>query len=280
MTDTVITSARSYLYVPGDDSAKLAKAPIRGADALIVDLEDALAPGRQEYARQCTAKAVGAWPVKAAAWIRVPPHSWSDDLRGLPLERIRGVILAKADRTSLTALSAWLAAHAPQVGLAALIETAPALLDVAAMTKVPGVSFVMLGEADLRAELGVRQQSDGRELDTHRHQLVLASAAAGINPPVAPMSADFHDLGSLAASSHRLRDMGFWGRTAIHPAQVRVINDAFSPTLDERNQALDVITRFDQAVAEAKGVAVDAAGRMIDEALVRSARRTLNAFRD
>jgi citrate lyase subunit beta/citryl-CoA lyase len=132
------------------------------------------------------------------------------------------------------------------------------------------VSHLALGEADLCADLRVVPTDD--VMRPLRMQAVVASAAAGIDQPTAPVSTDFEDLDALRTSTIALRDAGFGARAAIHPAQVAVINEVFTPTDNEVAVARDVLARFEAASG---GVTVDADGRMLDEAVVRSARRVL-----
>jgi citrate lyase subunit beta/citryl-CoA lyase len=108
-----------------------------------------------------------------------------------------------------------------------------------------------------------------------RVQVVLASAAAGLAPPIGPISTDFRDLDALQYSTDALRRVGFGSRWAIHPAQVPVINQAFTPTPEQLEAARRLVERYDGAVDQGVGVCVDEDGNMVDEAVVRAARRIL-----
>ena len=106
--------------------------------------------------------------------------------------------------------------------------------------------------------------------------MVVASAAAGIDPPTGPVNTDFSDLDALREDTEALRRAGFGARSAIHPAQVPVINDVFTPTEDEVAEAAPAWSScFEASVARGDGACVDDRGRMVDEAVVRSARRVL-----
>jgi citrate lyase subunit beta/citryl-CoA lyase len=104
---------------------------------------------------------------------------------------------------------------------------------------------------------------------------VLASAAAGLVPPIAPLSTDFRDLDALRYSTAALRRVGFGSRWAIHPAQVPVINETFTPTPEQLEAARRLVERYDGALDQGVGVGVDEDGKMLDEAVVRAARRIL-----
>jgi citrate lyase subunit beta/citryl-CoA lyase len=104
---------------------------------------------------------------------------------------------------------------------------------------------------------------------------VLASAAAGLAPPIGPVSTDFRDLVALQRSTEGLLRVGFGSRWAIHPAQVPVINQTFTPTPEQLEAARRLVERYDGALDQGIGVVVDEDGQMVDEAVVRAARRTL-----
>lgn len=271
------TAVRSWLYVPGDAPAKLAKAASRGADALIVDLEDAVAPARRPDARQQVATwlASSERPTSCAVWVRVNNDATlEDDLDAVVPAAPDGVLLAKADVASVERAAKVL--DGTPVALGALIETARGLLEVAAVAAHPTVSRLAIGEADLAADLGVDPSPDEHELWPLRLQVVVASAAAGIEPPCGPVSTDFRDLDAYRRSTELLRRAGFGSRSAIHPAQVAVVNDVFTPTADEVAAAEAVVAAHERGVAAGTGITVDADGRMVDEAVIRSARRTLD----
>jgi citrate lyase subunit beta/citryl-CoA lyase len=108
---------------------------------------------------------------------------------------------------------------------------------------------------------------------------VLVSAAAGIEPPVGPVDTNFRDVDALRDSTRAVKRLGYVGRACIHPAQAAVVNEVFTPTADEVAAARDVIARFEAAMAAGDGVCLDAQGRMVDEAVVRQARRVLSLAR-
>jgi citrate lyase subunit beta/citryl-CoA lyase len=275
---------RSYLYVPGDAPRKLARALTSGADALIVDLEDAVAPSGKEAARTAVHDWLEAGP-DATVWVRINPgEAGHHDARAVVSPALAGVCVAKtASANEIATLGTVLAEAEEALGLPVgrvavvpLLETAGAVLAAAEIARAPRVTRLQLGEADLRAELGVEPGPDERELLWARSMVVLASAAAGIEPPVASASTDFHDLDALRVSTEALRRMGFRGRTCIHPAQVPVVNEVFTPGEAELTRARDLVERFEASLATGSGVCVDADGRMVDEAVVKAARRTLS----
>ena len=279
---------RSYLYVPGDAQEKLDKALGRGADALIVDLEDAVPPAGKDAARAAVAAwlaqqpAAGEQPVEL--WVRVNPAELGHtDVRAVVGPALTGVMVAKTESAAeLTALDAVLAEAEAAAGLAAgtigvvpLLESAAAVLRAEEIAAGPRVVRLQVGEADLAADTGITPGEDERELASIRTRTVLVSAAARINPPVAPVSTNFRDLAKLRASTEALARQGYIGRACIHPAQIAVANEVFTPDAAAVTAARELVAIFDAAMAAGRGVAVGADGRMIDEAVVRKARRVL-----
>jgi citrate lyase subunit beta/citryl-CoA lyase len=132
-----------------------------------------------------------------------------------------------------------------------------------------------LGEADLAGELGLQPGPDREELWPLRSRIVVASVAAGILPPVGPVETAVRDADRLARTTQLLIRQGFRARTAIHPGQVPVINDAFTPSGDQLAAARDVLDRLAAAQSQGSGVALTADGRFIDEAVARSAREVV-----
>jgi citrate lyase subunit beta/citryl-CoA lyase len=160
------------------------------------------------------------------------------------------------------------------IGLVPLLESAAALLAAREITAVPGVERLQVGEADLAADLGFSDLEDPA-WDAIRLQTVIVSAAAGIGAPVAPVSTNFRDLAAFTASTRALAARGYVGRACIHPAQVAVANEVFTPTPEAVARARRMVQAYDDAVAAGVGVTVDEDGRMVDEAVIRNARRVI-----
>lgn len=275
---------RSYLYVPGTEPDRLAKSLGRGADAVIADLEDAVAFGDKAAARATVATWLAQLPATPVqVWVRINADSPAEDVAVLAGDRTAGVVLPKAEPALLERVVALLADRERDLGLPSgsfavvpLIESATGLLHLPAVAAGPRVHRLGIGEADLIGELGLRPGPDRAELLPLRLQVVVASAAAGIAAPVAPTSTDFRDLESFRATSAALLRLGFRGRTAIHPGQVPVVNEAFTPGEEEVAEAHSLIARFE---ATGSGVLVDDRGRMVDLAVVRAARETVQRAR-
>ena len=280
---------RSTLYVPGDQPEKMVKALNSGADALILDLEDAVAPSSKEGARTAVCSFLAQFSgVAPAVWVRINQAELGRydaaavvSYGGL---RVAGLFVPKVDSLAqLDAIDAAVQSAEAEIGIqpgsiqfCALIETATGVLRSAELALHQRVNRIAIGEADLSSELGVElTPSDERELLLARSMLVLAASAAGIDPPIGPVSTNFRDLDAYRESTVALKKLGFVGRSAIHPAQVPVINEVFTPSEAEVVKALRLVELFELAVSDGRGVCVDDHGKMVDEAVVRAARRTL-----
>jgi len=282
-------TARSYLFVPGDQSDKLAKAGQRGADAVIADLEDAVAPARKRLARDT----VGSWLAGLVdpafeVWVRVN-HSAAlleDDLAAVVGPHLEGVMVPKVRTVDeLLAVDDLLGRRESLAGLPLgglkllpIVETARGLLAVNDLAGAPRVHQLMIGEFDLGAELGVDPSNEAAFVPL-RLQVVVASSAAGIEPPLGPVSPDYQDLESLGEETRRLARLGFGSRPAIHPAQVAVFNQVLTPAPEEVERAGHLVELYDRALAEGKGAVTDDDGHMVDEAVAKVARRLLDKAR-
>ncbi|MDT0262617.1 HpcH/HpaI aldolase/citrate lyase family protein [Jatrophihabitans lederbergiae] len=277
--------ARSYLYVPGDASDRLDRAHQRGADAVIADLEDGVA----ETAKPVAIEAVRAWLSERAEdgvqrWVRINAGERGfADLRAVFGPGLFGICVPKvcgpAEVASVVDGVRSCARESQPVAVMAIIETARGLRNLDAIAAVPGLSVLQLGELDLAADLGMTPGPDELELLPARAAVVAAAAAAGLMPPVAPVSPDFSDLDRFARTTAALKRLGFAGRAVIHPAQLTAVHEAFTPSQREIDAAVDTLSRYQAALTGGSGVAVDAHGAMIDEAVARSCRRILEYTR-
>ncbi|QWF24816.1 CoA ester lyase [Nocardioides sp. LMS-CY] len=269
--------ARSALYVPGDAEDKLERILERGADEVIIDLEDAVAPRDKERARDTTRIWLHDLPVlhNVGVWVRVNAGPMRDaDVRAVAgAPALTGFMVAKTETVDeLLDLDQLLASLGSIAGVVPLLESARAVLRAGELARAPRVQRLQIGEADLRADVGIVPGADERELLYARSHVVLASAAAGIKPPIAPVSTNFRDLDAFRASTVELARLGFVGRACIHPGQVAIANDVFTPSPEEVETARRLVGRWEFAGA---GVAVDDDGRFVDEAVVRQARLVL-----
>lgn len=251
------------LYVPGDRPDRFAKAVATGADLVILDLEDAVAPDRKAYARDAVATWLANTPADCVRQVRVNAHTPDDlaALRGLPGVEVR---LPKVESPSdIDAVAAAL----PDVPVTALVESAFGVEHATALAEHPAVTRLGLGESDLASELGTRTDA---VLDHARVRLLYAARAAGLPAPMLSAYPAIKDLDGLRADTERGRALGWVGRVAVHPSQLPVIAEVFRPTDQERRWAAEVLA------AGAQGVSTLPSGEMIDPAMVGRARAIIS----
>lgn len=272
---------RSFLYVPGDRAEMLHKALSLGADVVVADLEDGVAAHRKGRARDNVVNWLGSdigsgGPLR---WVRLNASEglFTDDLEMVRAasDRVDGVSLPKAEAVQQIA---HVRRHLPEsVAIVALIESARGLVAAESIAAAPGVTRLGMGETDLIADLGLALDATDAELAPIRLRVVVAAAAARLAPPIAGASTNFTDLDSFRSSTIALRRLGFGARSLIHPAQVPVCHEVFDPTRGEVDHAMRVIDQARAAAEAGHGVFVGDDGRMVDEAVVRWARRILDA---
>jgi citrate lyase subunit beta/citryl-CoA lyase len=265
---------RSLLYVPGHRPDRFEKAWATGADAVIFDLEDAVPVSAKTEALAAVTAHLASAPPTASAWVRLNPGQAGRTEAAALLEAGArcGFVVPKATTRDLVELHAL----EPEAALIPLVESARAILEITRLAEADGVVTLALGEVDLSADLGLESTAAAEAvLWPLRAHVVVAAAAANRASPVGPVSIDIQDLDAFAESTRRLKAAGFGARQTIHPRQVAVVNHVFTPSEGEVAAA----RRLLELGAARGGVCVDDDGRMIDEAVLRSARRLLDRVR-
>lgn len=264
--------ARTYLFVPGDRPDRFAKALASGADAIVLDLEDAVAPAAKSRARD----AIAQWSLQAAEpelariVVRINDAAsdvFPDDLRLLRAARIATVMLPKAE--SAAQVQAVRAAM-PDARVLALIESAGGVAKVDEVAGADGVVRLVFGTLDyaLDLDLDIAESPDGL---AHAASLIaIVSRVSGLSAPVAGVTPQLDDETRLLADLAWSRRHGFGAKLCIHPRQVAPIHTALAPT----DQAIDWARRVLAAEAASPGAA-QLEGRMIDRPVVLQAQRTL-----
>ena len=286
-------SLRSFLFVPGDSERKLAKVADSEADALILDLEDSVAADRTAIARDMVRDYLTAHPDRSARqlWVRINPLETEKalpDLAAIMAGQPDGIVLPKADSAADTiTLSHYLSALETREGLnpggtgilAVATETAHTLFTlhsyVGASARLQGLTW---GAEDLSAALGAfsNQAPAGGYDDVYKlaRSLCLAAARAAGVEPIGSVYPDFRDLEGLAAETRYDRQSGFTCKIAIHPAQVPVIHEAFTPSAEELAHARRVVAAFAER-PDAGTIGLD--GKMIDKPHLTQAEQILAA---
>lgn len=277
MSVNALARARSFLFVPAHRLERLPKALASGAHAVIVDLEDAVAPEDKPAARDALARSWRELPQEARGRTLVRINAagtvWHEDdfalLHPLAAQGLAAVMLPKAE----SAGSIERLARTTPLAVLPLLESARGLHALEAVAHARGVLRLAFGHLDFQAELGLQCDADERELDGVRMQLVLASRRAGLPAPVDGVTAALDDEARLAADLARSRRFGFGAKLCIHPRQVAAANDALGPTAAQRAWAQRVL----EASRTHGSGAFRLDGEMVDAPVLQRARSFLAA---
>jgi citrate lyase subunit beta/citryl-CoA lyase len=261
---------RSYLFVPGNRAERFAKAEASGAEAVILDLEDAVPAGEKGAARE----AVAAWVVgHPGAYVRINAAGteWFDDdvgvLAGLP--GVAGIVVPKA--ASLADLVQIRRKGHADLALLPLIETMEGMDAMDAIAAMPGVQRLLFGTIDFQLDMGI--WGDGEELDYFRSQMVAASRRGRLAAPVDGVTTVTDAPALITRAADRSRRFGFGAKLCIHPRQIDPVHRAFAPSPEQLEWARRVVAIADSA----NGSAVKVDGAMVDLPVVARAHALLAA---
>jgi (3S)-malyl-CoA thioesterase len=272
--DLMARPYRSVLYIPAANARAMEKAQTLPADAIIFDLEDAVAPGEKPAARDALATALGNDYGPRARIVRINglATEWGeDDARFCATLAADAVLIPKVD--SAADLDR-VAALIPDTPLWAMMETPLGMLNAAQIAAHPRLEGMVMGTNDLAKELNSRFRPDRLPMQAGLGLCLLAAKAHG-KVIVDGVFNAFKDEDGLRAECEQGRDMGFDGKTLIHPAQLAVANESFAPTDAEIDLARRQIEAFSAAAAEGKGVAV-VDGKIVENLHAETARKTLD----
>ena len=283
---------RTYLFTPGNHPRRVEKAFTLACDAVILDLEDAVAVAEKEATR---AVAVAALKANAGAgkagYIRV--NAWDTpfcfrDVQAVAGPWLTGIILPKVEEAAQVVAVDWMLANLEReqglaegtIDLLPIIETGRGVANVraiaAAQTRVKRLSF---GAGDYTKDMAMRWTLTEGEIDHARAEIVLASRAEGLEAPIDTVWIHIKDTDGLTRSAEHVCDMGFQGKLCIHPDQIGPVNAVFTPTEAQVAFAEKIVAAFD--AAESQGLAsIQVDGYFVDYPIVDQARRTLALWRD
>lgn len=272
-----VTHARSFLFVPADRLDRLPKALASGAQAVIIDLEDAIAPTAKAAAREALARA---WRGLAAeerprllVRINAAATPWHEAdlalLRQLAALGLGAAMLPKAEAATVIERIT----RTVPAAVLPLVESAAGLHALGDLAHARGVARLVFGHLDFQGDTGLQCGADERELDSVRLAFTLASRRAGLPAPVDGVTTALGDAERLAADIGRGRRLGFGGKLCIHPTQVAAVNEGFGPTPAERQWALRVLSASQSH--EAGAFQLD--GQMVDAPVLQRARSYLAA---
>ncbi len=271
---------RGYLYVPGSDRRMMEKALASEADAVVLDLEDAVAPNRKDEARTQVLEVLRGAPSKPLV-VRVNAVRsglLEADLRAIAGPWLAVVRLPKVESPEDVRYIVDLLVHTGcPATIQCLLESALGVEQAFAIARAhERVASLGLGEADLTADLGIPDEAG---LIYARSRVVVAARAAGLPGPTQSVYANIRDLDGLRLSTVAGKRMGFTARSVIHPSHLAIVNDIFTPTDEEIRRARDLIDRLQSAVATGTGAFALEDGRFVDLAVVQAAHRILARVR-
>jgi citrate lyase subunit beta/citryl-CoA lyase len=271
------TLHRSYLYVPAHRERFLARAYDGDADAIVLDLEDGVPAHAKEAARAAAVEVLADDPGKPT-YVRVngPGTPWCRaDVEAVAWPALRALRLPKCDRVEdIREVSSWLDQLGCRARIHLLIESAYGVEEAFQLASASSrIAMISLGEADLRADL--RAGTDEAALDLSRAKCVLASRAAGLESPAQSVYPAVRDLEGLRRSCLGGKELGFFGRFAIHPGQVTVINEVYSPSVEQIIEARELIEALDASVEHGNSVQLRADGSLVAPPMVARARQIL-----
>lgn len=276
---------RSLLFIPGNNPGMLLNADVHGADAIILDLEDAVSPDQKDAARILVRNAVKALSYNTQLVIRVNPLGtdfYQDDLEAVvPLKpdfimptKVDGEEYIKDLDDRLIALEKENGLTEGQIKIIPLIETAEGIENAFRIAKASGRIFgLFLGAEDYSADLRAHRTKEGDEILYARGRILNAARAASVEAFDTPFT-DVNDEEGLEKDAFLAREMGFSGKAAISPRHVSGINKAFSPTKAEIDYAYEVLMAIEEGIRLGKG-AVSLRGKMIDKPIVDRAKRVV-----
>lgn len=281
---------RSLMFVPGNQERKLAKVQDLSADVIIYDLEDSVPPGEKSVARKLVARALTKNKHKVN-YVRVNDLStdhFSADLTELVSPYLHGIMLPKANRKEdiqqvdqlLTSLEEEKALPQGSIAIMPLIESAAGVYHAYEIARSsPRVKHLAFGAVDYSLDVNAKLTKEGLEMLYARSQLVIASRAAGIESPIDTVHIDIRDEAGLYQEARLARQLGFQGKLVIHPAQIDIVHEVFSPTAEEIEEAKEMVNAYEQALREGLA-AIQFRGQMVDLPVVERAKRIIEQARE
>ena len=282
---------RSWLFVPGDSERKLAKGPSTGADILILDVEDSVSPARKPVARKMIAEYLGSAARDGAPlWVRInglhTPY-WRDDMDAAMAGSADGIVLPKPRSTAdVFAVAEWMERlevserSEPAKILALAGETARGLMSLHEYRPgLPRLTALSWGSEDLGTDVGAlrRRREDGSLLPLYEvsRALTLAAATVAEVDAIEAVYADFRNLDGFRQFTEEALEMGYVGGAAIHPAQVEILNEVFTPSDEQLAEAREIVEAFENSGET--GV-MSIRGKMVDQPHLAQARKLLRRY--
>ncbi|GAX90113.1 HpcH/HpaI aldolase/citrate lyase family protein [Effusibacillus lacus] len=277
---------RSWIFVPGNNERRLEKAKDLQADVIIYDLEDAVALSEKDKAREMVRQAIGNNSEKIH-FVRINDPSTAyffDDVNELAGHGLTGIVLPKAAKREqilfvdhlLSQMEEKRNTNIGSIEIVPLIESAAGLYNAfeiaGASERIKRLAF---GAVDFTLDINAQLTKEGTELLFARSQLVIASRAAGIEPPIDTVFVDIKDREGLLRDTRLAKQLGFQGKLVVHPDQIEVVNQVFAPTAEEIEEAKVITAAFDEALSS--GVAaIQVNGKLVDYPVAARAKKIVD----
>ncbi len=270
---------RSMLFLPGNNPNMLINGNCLGSDAVIFDLEDAVAPDQKDAARILVRNTLKYMDFRGCERIvrinSIGTPYWKEDLKALLPYKPDLILLPKTESAQdILTIDAYMTELGSETGVMALIETALGVenaFQIASASK--RLKALFLGAEDLTADLRCKRTKEGREIEYARHRLVVAARAAGVDVYDTPFT-DVNDDEGIVTDASYAKALGFTGKASISPRHVEVINSVFSPSQKDVDYAYEVMEAIALAKEQGKG-AISLHGKMIDAPIVARAEQTI-----
>jgi citrate lyase subunit beta/citryl-CoA lyase len=281
--------ARSYLFAPGNREDLLDKVFAAGADAIVLDLEDAVPLAHKAHARELVASAIDRRVGRQgpSAFVRInalATELWQADVSAIVRPGVTGLRVAKAESpVDVANLDQWVSRLEGERGMASgTIELTLAIESAVGVERAtelaassPRVKNLCFGAADFCADVGVDPSQLGYETLFAQSRIVVSSRVAGLDPPIASVHTDLSDDRGLRETSEAARRLGYCGRSCVHPRQVATVNGVFTPGPETIERARRLIHSYESALAHGLGATTAAGGEFVDPAVLRRARAVL-----
>ena len=270
---------RSMLFLPGNNPNMLINGNCLGSDAVIFDLEDAVAPDQKDAARILVRNTLKYMDFRGCERIvrinSIGTPYWKEDLKALLPYKPDLILLPKTEcAEDILTIDAYMTELGSQTGVMALIETALGVENAFCIASASKrVKALFLGAEDLTADLRCKRTKEGREIEYARHRLVVAARVAGVDVYDTPFT-DVNDDEGIVSDASLAKALGFTGKASISPRHVEVINAVFSPTQKDVDYAYEVMEAIALAKEQGKG-AISLHGKMIDAPIVARAEQTI-----
>lgn len=281
-----LLSARTFLFVPGDQPEKILKALQAKTDAVIIDLEDAVKPKNKAAARMGLTSLLSenrstTGPLTLIRTNEATSAEFSEDLKVALNLKVDAIVLPKfspgasAAKTDEIILKIEASVGRTQpISAVGLIESTEGVLNLLGSSKIPDrVKRLAFGAADLYADLGVTYRASGPNTDLVMAALVLASAHSQLGAPIDSPHFKIADSQGLQERSRFASEMGFGGKLCIHPNQLAIVEESFKTNVDQKDWALRVMERWNDSEEKSGAILID--GALVDEAMVKQAKRIL-----